>query len=140
MSCLKERQKKKGLELTTEFPDTPVEGLWNQEALNQIAENLLENAIKFTPEGGQVTIRVRQEDEAILEIEDTGIGMDPAEVPELFEGFKQASDGWTREYEGVGLGLTIVQGLTEVLGGTVDVTTEKGKGTRIAIRLPSDPK
>lgn len=131
------RAQEKGVDLRKALPDAPVAGRWNQEALNHIAENLLENAIKFTPEGGRVEVWVRRESEAaVLEVEDTGIGMDPARVPELFEGFRQASEGLSREYEGVGLGLPIVKQLTEALGGTLDIDTEKGTGTCVTVHFP----
>ena len=128
----------KNLTVTTHPPDSPVQGHWNEDALHRICRNLLENAIKFTPEGGRVDVRVRQDQDAVLEIEDTGIGMDPTQVPTLFEAFKQESEGMDREYEGSGLGLSIVKRLTEEMGGTIDVETEKGEGTCFTVRLPSN--
>ena len=125
------------VELRKTLPDDSVEGFWNQEGLNQIAEHLLENAIKFTPEGGTVEVRVRaSESEAVLEVEDTGIGMAPDEVDTLFEPFEQASQGLEREYAGVGLGLPIVEKFVEAFGGTVSVQTERGAGTCVSVRLP----
>lgn len=125
------------LDLHVALPQEPIDGLWNQEALNRIAEHLLENAIKFTPAGGSVALRAWEaEDEAVLEVEDTGIGMKPGEVDTLFEPFEQASGGLEREYAGVGLGLAIVNELVTALGGTVAVETEKGKGARFVVRFP----
>ena len=129
----------KDLTVATHTPDTPVQGHWNEDSLHRICRNLLENAIKFTPEGGRIDIRVREEQEAVLEIEDTGIGMDPEQVPTLFKAFKQESAGMDREYEGSGLGLSIVKRLTEELGGTIEVETEKGRGTCFTVRLPPSP-
>ena len=133
---------KKQIDLETDAPESPVVAFGNQEVLNHIAENLLENAIKFTPEGGRVEIRVREEpDEAILEVEDTGIGMDPEEVPMLFKGFKQESEGLNREHEGVGLGLTIVKKLADALGAKVEIETEKERGTLVTVHVPqADPE
>jgi len=126
-----------GVTLETDLPASPIEGHWNQEALHQITQHLLENAIKFTPEGGVVELRAWQDvDEAVLEVEDTGIGMNPDEVSTLLEPFRQASEGLTREFEGVGLGLPIVRELTDALGGTVEVQTEKGEGSCFTVRLP----
>ncbi len=114
-------------------------GHWNEDAVHRICRNLLENAIKFTPKGGRVEVRVRSEDTgAVLQVEDTGIGMKPENVPELFRAFKQESEGPAREYEGSGLGLSTVKRLTEELGGTVEVDTEKGEGTCFSIRLPQE--
>jgi signal transduction histidine kinase len=126
-----------GLTVQVQVPDGGGTGWWNEGALARITENLLENAIKFTPEGGHVDIRVEERPEAtVLEVADTGIGMDPEQVPGLFQPFKQESEGMEREYEGAGLGLSIVKRLTEAHGGTVDVETAKGDGTRFVIRLP----
>jgi PAS domain S-box-containing protein len=128
----------KNLTVTTHTPESPVRGHWNEDALHRICRNLLENAIKFTPEGGCIDVRVRQDQDAVLEVEDTGIGMDPTQVSNLFEAFKQESEGMDREYEGSGLGLSIVKRLTEEMGGTIDVETEKGDGTCFTVRLPDD--
>lgn len=123
--------------LRTELPDGPVEGRWNEGALNRILENLLENAIKFTPEEGTVFVQVRTEDtEAILEVRDTGVGISEDSLPVMFEAFKQESEGKGREYEGSGLGLSIVKRLTEALGGTIKVESEKDEGSCFTVRLP----
>jgi signal transduction histidine kinase len=101
-----------------------------------VVQNLLSNAIKYTEEG-TVWIRTRQEDAAAaLEVEDTGIGMEPEIVEELFEPFRQESEGLSRQYEGTGLGLTIAKRAVEQMRGTIGVETEKGKGSRFIVRLP----
>ncbi|MFB6272204.1 MAG: sensor histidine kinase, partial [Salinibacter sp.] len=104
----------------------------------QIAlRNLLSNAIKYTGEGGTVWVRVRQAGGmAVLEVEDTGIGTDPETVQGLFEAFKQASEGIRREYEGTGLGLTVTKEVLDQMGGSIEVETEKGEGSRFTVRLP----
>jgi len=123
--------------LRTELPTGPVEGRWNEGALNRILENLLENAIKFTPKEGTVFVQVQTEDtEAILEVRDTGVGISEDSLPVMFEAFKQESEGKGREYEGSGLGLSIVKRLTEALGGTIKVESEKGEGSCFTVRLP----
>lgn len=141
-NVLSKHAAEKNLTVATRTPDSPVQGHWNEDALHRICRNLLENAIKFTPEGGRIEVRVREEEDAVLEVEDTGIGMDPSQVSSLFEAFKQESEGMDREYEGSGLGLSIVKRLTEEMGGTIDVETEKGDGSCFIVRLPgesSDP-
>jgi PAS domain S-box-containing protein len=136
---LRPQAEDKALRLHAEVPDAPVEGWWNEGALRRIAENLLENAIKFTPEGGTVTLRVGQVDgRAVLEVEDTGVGISEEALPDIFDAFKQESEGLTREYEGSGLGLANVKELTELLGGTVEVESQKGEGTRFTVHLPPD--
>ena len=102
-----------------------------------VLQNLLSNAIKYTGEGGEVRVRVYQnENEAILDVEDTGIGMEPEVAETLFEPFRQASEGLDREYEGTGIGLAVVRRAVEQMDGTVDVETEKGEGSRFTVRLP----
>ncbi len=136
-AVLRDDLSEKSLALETEMPDSPVTGALNEDAVYRICRNLLENAIKFTPAGGRVEIRLLEEGQgATLEIEDSGVGMDPETVPELFQAFRQESEGMAREYEGSGLGLSIVKRLTDELGGKVDVETEKGEGTCFAVTLP----
>ncbi|MCS3859695.1 PAS domain S-box-containing protein [Salinibacter ruber] len=78
---------------------------------------------------------------AVLEVEDTGIGMEPEEVEAMFEPFRQESEGLSREYEGTGLGLTVAQRAAEQMGGSIEVDTEKGEGSRFVARLPgADPE
>ena len=73
---------------------------------------------------------------AAVEVEDTGIGMDSETAQELFEAFKQASEGVGREYEGTGLGLTVTKEVLDQMGGSIEVETEKGEGSRFTVRLP----
>jgi PAS domain S-box-containing protein len=125
------------LDLTVDVPAGSVTGRWNEGALRRIVRNLLENAIKFTPSGGHVEVRVRSEDEiGVLEVEDTGIGISEEALPDIFDPFKQESEGLDREYEGSGLGLSNVRELTELLDGSIEVDSEKGVGTRFTVRLP----
>jgi len=127
----------KPVAIRTHLPDGSVEGQWNEGALNRIVGNLMENAIKFTPAEGRVEVRVREAPEtAVLEVEDTGVGIDEAFQNQIFEAFRQESSGVRREYEGSGLGLSIVQRLVEALGGSIDVESEKGVGTCFTVRLP----
>ncbi len=92
--------------------------------------NLLSNAIKYTECDGRVWVRIRVEDETVvLEVEDTGIGMDPAKTAELFEAF-------TQEYEGPGLGLTVSRRVVEEMGGSIEVETQKGEGSCFTVRFP----
>jgi len=104
--------------------------------LQQILGNLLGNAAKFT-EKGEVTLRSFSEpDWAVFEVEDTGIGMTSEEQRKVFSEFVQADSGTTRKYGGTGLGLTLVQRLTGMLGGEVSMESQPGVGTRVTVRLP----
>jgi CheY-like chemotaxis protein len=100
--------------------------------------NRLSNAIKFTPSGGRVTIRLaRVADEAVLTVEDTGTGIDPAFLPHVFERFRQHDSSTTRAHGGMGLGLAIVRHLVEAHGGTVRAESAgQGRGSSFVVTLP----
>jgi len=86
------------------------------------------------------TGRLHDADNAVVvEAADTGIGMNPDQVPELFSSFRRASTGLDRSHEGCGVGLTLTQGWVDVMGGTVEVETAKGDGTTVTVRLPQAP-
>lgn len=132
-----QRAAEAGVELQVETPDGPLWGRADEGGVHIALRNLVSNAIKYTEDGGQVWARVRPEDgAAVLEVEDTGIGMDPEKVPDLFEAFGQASDGVGREYEGTGLGLAVTKQAVDQMEGALDVETEKGVGTCFTVRLP----
>ncbi len=105
--------------------------------LQIVLQNLLSNAIKYTEEGTVQVRTYREDGEAVLQIEDTGIGMDPAVAESLFEPFRQGSEGLSREYEGTGIGLAVTKKATEQMGGSIDVETEKGEGSTFTARLPA---
>ena len=126
-----------GIDLRVDVPSGPLWARADEGALRIVLRNLVSNAVKYTGEGGQVWIRARRaEDQAVLEVEDTGQGMDPAAVSTLFEAFNQASEGKGREYEGTGLGLAVTKQAVDQMEGTIDVDTEKGVGSRFVVRLP----
>ena len=125
------------VEIEAQVPDTPVTGAWDEGALKRIVTNLAENAIKFTPTDGTVEVRVRADGpEAVLEVKDTGVGIEEDFLPDIFNAFEQEEGGIDREHEGSGLGLAITKRLTEALGGTIAVESEKGEGTCFTVRLP----
>ena len=132
------RAHEKGIRLEVGSPGASVEARLDETAVRRIVRNLVENAIKFTPEGGKVQVRVQPEDEetVVLAVEDTGVGIAEEAREDIFDAFKQESEGLDREYEGSGLGLSIVDRLTTMLGGTIEVESEKDVGTRFAVRLP----
>ena len=106
--------------------------------LQQVVWNLLTNAVKFTPAGGDVSVWLRREDrEAVIEVRDTGQGIDPAFMPHLFERFRQADSSSTRAHMGLGLGLAIVSHLTELHGGKIAAESRgEGRGSTFRVRLP----
>ncbi|OHB70620.1 MAG: hypothetical protein A2V70_07005 [Planctomycetes bacterium RBG_13_63_9] len=116
----------------------------DQARVQQILNNLLSNAIKFTPEGGRITVSARrgEDDHLLLQVIDTGVGIAEDDQQAIFEKFRQGrtgvptGDAMTREYSGSGLGLSIVRELCKLLGGSVSVRSELGKGSTFTVRLP----
>ena len=106
--------------------------------LQQVVWNLLSNAVKFTPNGGQVEIRLTQSDHhAQITVSDTGKGIAPAFLPYVFEHFRQEDGATTRQFGGLGLGLAIVHQIVELHGGTVTVESAgEGQGATFTVRLP----
>ena len=105
--------------------------------VRQILVNLLGNAAKFTA-GGDVTLRAaRSEKKVRFVVQDTGIGMTPAELATAFEPFVQADSSSTRRFDGVGLGLTICRRLAEAMGGSLGATSEPGRGSAFTLELPT---
>ncbi|MFO0930751.1 MAG: HAMP domain-containing sensor histidine kinase [Gemmataceae bacterium] len=105
--------------------------------LQQILNNLISNAIKFTPEGGRVVLRAEADGNAVLlRVQDTGVGIAVEEQELVFEKFRQAGNLMTREHGGTGLGLSIVRELAKLLGGQVTLQSELGRGSTFTVRLP----
>ncbi len=132
---------RKGLALRVETPDG--EAIWarlDASALERILDYLLDNALKFT-EAGEVVVAVRRhEDQVALSVRDTGIGIDAAFLPHLFEAFTQESTGLTRTHGGIGLGLTVARRLAALIGGSITVESTKGKGSVFTAHFPvADP-
>jgi two-component system sensor histidine kinase/response regulator len=108
--------------------------------IRKIIFNLLENAIKFTPRGGRVTLKLRVDNNiAILKIEDTGIGIPDDKKPLLFEKFQQLYSTYDRQYEGTGLGLALTKQLVELHGGVIHVESKVGIGSIFTVYLPALP-
>jgi signal transduction histidine kinase/CheY-like chemotaxis protein len=106
--------------------------------MQQVLWNLLSNAIKFTPRGGAVSVRSGRPDDSVrITVTDSGIGMDPAFVPYVFDRFRQADQSVTRGHGGLGLGLAIVKHLVELHGGSVEASSPGlGRGSTFSITLP----
>ncbi len=111
--------------------------------LKQILVNLLSNAVKFTPENGKIGLEVScnpGNDRIEFTVSDTGVGIATADMGKLFKPFVQLDGTYTRSHDGTGLGLSLVQKLTDLHNGSVTVDSEKGEFTRVTVALPSDSK
>ena len=125
-----------GVELDC-IASSPAPAIADQDRVLQIVSNLVENALRSTPAGGAVRVRAEA---GLLVVEDTGVGLAPEDVPHTFERFylhERNPDGRARI--GSGLGLAIVKELTERMGGSVSVDSERGRGTTFVVRLPNAP-
>jgi cell cycle sensor histidine kinase DivJ len=128
-----------GLDLATRLPPDLPEIVADKRAFKQILLNLLSNAVKFTDRGGRVVVSA-EVDATVLRvvIEDTGVGISPADLPKVGSPFFQARTAYDRRHDGTGLGLSIVKGLVMLHGGHMDIASRLGEGTKVTIRLPLD--
>ena len=127
----------KGLNLTVNVAEEIGAVLADREKLEKILLNLVFNAIKFTPAGGRVEMRAeREQDDLLLAVRDTGMGIPEEQLPFIFDRFWQADSSSQRKYQGVGIGLSLVKDLAEIQGGTVAVESRVGIGTTFTLRLP----
>ena len=130
----------RGVNVSIEVPESAIDLVADEEALGQIVANLLDNALKYTAKGGQVWVRVRTEDGcAVIEVEDTGIGIQPRDLGRIFERFYRADKARSRELGGTGLGLSIVKHVALAHGGRVSVDSVPGTGSTFRVHLPLDP-
>jgi len=125
-----------GIALACTVPPFDVEAKVDRTACIRVLSNIIGNAVKFTPEGSVDVRLTAAADTFTCKISDTGIGIAESFLPSLFDPFKQESNGDTRLYEGSGLGLAITKDLVGLMGGTIDVETQKGEGTTFTVRLP----
>jgi len=128
-----------GVELSARVADDLPELVADKRALKQILINLLSNAIKFTDRGGRVTVSARCEAASLaLAVVDTGVGIDPTDMPRIGDPFFQARGSYARPFDGTGLGLSIVKGLVALHGGSLDIRSRVKEGTTVTVRLPLD--
>jgi CheY-like chemotaxis protein len=124
--------------LAVSLPEEKVEIEADSVRLNQVIQNLLHNAAKFTPNGGKIEIAAAREgDHAVIRVKDTGIGMTPQLLKSAFELFKQGQQGIDRREGGLGVGLTLAERLVALHGGKLEARSEGlGKGSEFIVRLP----
>ena len=127
----------KSIRLEVTAPTDSIEVTADEEGLQTILANLVDNAIKYTSVGGQVSVRWQQEaDSMILVVEDTGMGIEPNLQDRIFERFFRVDRARTRDAGGTGLGLSIVKHLVQAFHGSVSVQSQLGEGSRFMVRLP----
>jgi CheY-like chemotaxis protein/two-component sensor histidine kinase len=126
-------------ELTVTIPPERILVEADVNRLAQVFSNLLNNAAKYTPEGGRIWLKAeRQGSDVVVAVRDTGTGIPPAMLPRIFEMFTQVDRPLERAEGGLGIGLTLVKRLVEMHGGTVEALSEgQGKGTEFVVRLPA---
>jgi signal transduction histidine kinase len=115
--------------------DVCVEG--DRTRLQQVVANLIDNAIKYTPEGGAVEVKVQLvAGKAVLEVSDNGVGIPATAIPHLFERFYRVDKARSRASGGAGLGLSIVKAICTAHGGEISVSSEEGRGSCFRVELP----
>lgn len=120
------------------LPDTPVEAVWDVEKIHLALANIISNAVKFTPDEGRIEVILTppSDDEIAITVRDTGIGIEEKDLKRIFDRFYQAGSAYTRQFEGMGLGLSIAKSLVEIHRGRIDVVSAPGKGSAFTVRLP----
>lgn len=130
---------RKGVALVAALPDEPIRQRHDPQRIGQVLGNLIGNAIKFTPRGGEVRVTLHATDSgAQLIVADTGVGIDPKELPLVFERFYRGAQVNESRAAGSGLGLSIVRSVVEMHNGRVTISSTPGKGTEVSVALPRD--
>jgi heavy metal sensor kinase len=127
----------KGLTFAESIPPHRYALLANEAALERLFMSVLDNAVKYTPPGGHLSIDLSLQDRmAIIEVRDSGIGIAEKDLPHVFERFYRADHARSRETRGSGLGLSIAKWITESHNGSIEILSQPGQGTTVSIRLP----
>jgi PAS domain S-box-containing protein len=143
LTFIKQQALKKHIQLETKLPPQLPDLFIDERRIRQVLINLLNNAVKFTPEGGRITLEVtphlptsNDSGWVRIAVTDTGIGIAPEHIKKLFQPFIQVDSALNRNYEGTGLGLALVKRIVELHGGEVGLTSEVGVGSCFSIELP----
>lgn len=131
------RANESSIDLSTRFPEEPAYANLDESALDRVLDNLIGNALKFTPEGGEVHVAVDvNENTVTITVDDTGIGIPDAFRESIFEPFLQASDDRDDKHAGTGLGLAITHRLVDMMDGQITVASTVGEGTTFSVTFP----
>jgi signal transduction histidine kinase len=132
---------KRGISLRLHLPDQPVRIRHDPQRIGQVVTNLVLNAIKFTGRSGSVDVSLESADSgARIAVVDTGVGIDADELPHIFERFYRGSQANEARGSGSGLGLAIVRSIVDMHGGSIEVESRVGRGSRFTVILPADPR
>jgi signal transduction histidine kinase len=133
---------RRAITLTATLPDRPLRISHDGPRIGQVVGNLVGNALKFTPRGGEVLVAATRDGDggARIEVSDTGVGIHPAELPHIFERFYRGSQANEARGTGSGLGLAIVKSIVDMHHGTIEVESRVGHGSRFVVTLPRDPR
>lgn len=132
---------RRGVTVNVDLPPAPIRIRHDPPRIGQVVANLVGNAVKFTPRGGQVRVSVAATPGgARIDVADDGVGIDPKEMPHIFERFYRGSRANEARGSGSGLGLAIVRSIVEIHGGTIQVESGAAAGSRFTVHLPNDPK
>ena len=125
----------------TVVADAPVVGSYDPRRIGQVLENLVENAVKYSPEGSEVRIVIAHRNgEAFIDVTDRGIGIPAGDLPQIFDRFHRAANVDDRRFAGMGLGLFICKGIVEQHGGRVSVESREGAGSTFKVVLPMETR
>ncbi|WP_028784551.1 sensor histidine kinase [Thalassobacillus devorans] len=131
--------KQKHLHLDLQVPEKPIYFQGDKDRFWQIMLNLVSNAVRYTPENGTITIKANEtEDNVYITVADNGIGIEPEDLPYIFDRFYRAEKSRARKTGGAGIGLAIVKALVQAHHGQINVQSTAGKGTKIIVQLPKD--
>ncbi len=137
LSILEKTVEKKGLRITVDFPDKLPRVSGDEARLSQVFLNLLDNAVKYTPEGGSIRVSAQLQDRTVrVNVEDSGAGIPEKDLPRIFERFYRVDKARSRELGGTGLGLSIVKHIVNAHGGDVTVFSQQGQGSVFSFTIP----
>jgi len=140
LRLLRPRAEEAGVALALQLPKNMPSIRVDEIKLKQVLINLVSNAVKFTQQGGSVSVTAETVGDGKLAIRviDTGIGIEPADIPKALSAFGQVDSALSRKFEGTGLGLPLASSLTELHGGTLELDSTYGKGTTVTVLLPAE--
>ncbi|HUL07374.1 MAG TPA: HAMP domain-containing sensor histidine kinase, partial [Candidatus Acidoferrum sp.] len=129
-----------GVSLHREGAEQAVRMRADERKLRQVLMNLVSNAIKFTPMGGEVQLGLARDEEGnvLIRVVDTGIGIAAEDMPKVFSAFGQIDNAWSRRYEGTGLGIPLAKAMVELHDGSLTISSNVGSGTVVVVKLPRE--